>query len=222
MATEKKEVLGEVKLKGVILSFADIFEPADDRKDDKTGEIIRGQYKANGLMKKGTPETAENVAKIKAAGQQVKTQKWGPVEKDWPKLKPEKVCLRDGDLENWDGYEGHLYISANSPDQPLCIDRVRDEKGKWVELTKANGGLKKLYAGAVVNMIVRIWVQDNEHGKRLNAEIKAVQFVRHGTPFSGRTAVDAEAAFDDDDVGQDDLDMDEGGGGSSDDNDDLI
>lgn len=211
MATEKKEVLGEIKLKNVILSFADLFEPADDRTDDKTGELIKGQYKCNGLMRKGTPQTEENTAKIKAAGRQVKIAKWGPVEKDWPKLKPEKVCLRDGDLENWDGYADHVYISANSQDQPLLLDRVKDEKGKWVELTKANGGLKKLYAGAEVNMIVRVWVQDNKHGKRLNAEIKAVQFVKHGTPFSGRTAVDPEAAFDDDDVGEDDLDMDNNG-----------
>ncbi len=221
MATEKKEVLGEVKLKGVILSFADIFDPADDRKDEKTGNIIKGQFKANGLMKKGTPETKENTDKIKAASGQVKLAKYHAEEK-FPKYKPDKVCLRDGDLENWEGYEGHLYISANSADQPVLLDRVKDEKGKWVELTKTNGGPKKLYAGAVVNMIVRIWAQDNEHGKRINAEIKAVQFVRHGTPFSGRAAVDPETAFDDDDVGEDDLDMENGGADEGDDGDGLI
>jgi hypothetical protein len=217
--TAKKEVLGEVKLKGVILSFAALFEPADDSKDKETGETIKGQYKANGLMKKGTPETAENMAKIKAASTQVKLAKYHD-ESKFPKYKPEKVCLRDGDLENWEGYEGHWYISSNSADMPVLLDRVRDEKGKWVELTKANGGPKKLYSGAVVNIIVRIWAQDNEYGKRINAEIKAVQFVKHGTPFSGRAPVDPESAFDDDDVGADDLDMENGAGYSDDD--DLI
>jgi hypothetical protein len=219
MADTKKEVVGEVKLKGVILSFAELFDPAEDRKND-AGETIAGQFKCNGLMKKGTPQTQENVAKIKAAAEQVKLAKYHSPDK-FPKYKPDKVCLRDGDLENWEGYADHLYISCNSPEQPLLIDRVKDEKGKWVELTKTNGGPKKLYAGAVVNMIVRVWAQDNTHGKRINAEIKAVQFVAHGTPFSGRAPIDAEAAFDDDDVGSDDLDM-EDNDTSSDDDDGLV
>lgn len=218
MATEKKEVIGEIKLLGVILSFAELFDPADDRKND-AGELITGQYKCNGLMKKGTPETAANTAKIKAAAEQVKLAKYHSADK-FPKYKPDKVCLRDGDQENWEGYADHLYISCNSPEQPVLRDRVKGQDGKWVELTKANGGMKKLYAGAKVNMIVRVWAQDNTYGKRINAEIKAVQFVAHGTPFSGRAPIDADDAFDEDDVGGDDLDQIGEGGGAADD--DLI
>lgn len=47
MATAKNEVIGEVILKNVRLSFADIYRPAKDRVDKKTGETIKGKYGAN-------------------------------------------------------------------------------------------------------------------------------------------------------------------------------
>lgn len=209
MAEAKKELIGELKLLDVILSFDDLFEKAKDRKGDD-GNTIKGKFKANFLMTKGTPGTIANMAKAKKASAEAKAAKWGADEKKHPKLKPNLVYLRDGDLENWDGYEGCFYISANSDDQPVLIDRVKDENGKWVELTKENGGSRKLYAGARVNAIVRVWAQDNEHGKRVNAEVKCVQFVGHGTPFSGNRAVNPDEAFGDDDVGPDDLDVENG------------
>lgn len=209
--------LGEVKLIDVRLSFLEVFEPAQDRVDkkDPTGKtIIKGQYKGNALMEKGTPATIANLAKIKAAGDALKAAKWGPDQSKWKKFKPDKVCLRDGNLENWEGYEGCFYVSANSQDQPVLIDRVKDPDGKWEPLTKANGGTKKIYSGARGNMIVRMWIQDNEHGMRMNAEIKCVQFRQHGDPFSGRIPVDPNAegsGFSDDDVGPDDLSQIEDG-----------
>lgn len=203
MATEN---VGDVKLLRVRLSFFAGFEKDKDKINSKTKEVIKGKYKANGLMEKGTEDTKANMAKLKAVNEAVKLAKWGPPEKQ-PKLKPEKVYLRDGNLENWDGYDGCYYVSANSDDQPVLIDRVKDEKGKWVVLTKENGGPKKLYSGAIVNMIIRVWAQDNEHGRRMNAEIKCIQFVAHGTPFSQTAPVDPDDAFDDDDVGPDDLDQ---------------
>lgn len=210
MAEAKKELIGEVKLLDVILSFDDLFEKAKDRKDPKTDAIIKGKFRANFLMTKGTPGTIANMAKCKKASLEAKIARWGADEKKHPKLKPEKVYLRDGDLENWDGYEGCFYVSANSDDQPVLIDRVKDENGKWVELTKENGGSRKLYAGARVNAIVRVWAQDNDYGLRVNAEVKCVQFVGHGTPFSGNRAVNPDEAFGDDDVGPDDLDVENG------------
>jgi hypothetical protein len=202
--------LGEVILKDVRLSFADLFKPGKPQKNDK-GETVPGKYKANFLMKKGTDGTKENMAKIKAAADQVKADKWGKPEK-WPKLKPDRVFLRDGDLENWDGYEGCYYVSANNPDQPVLVDKVKDEKGKLLELTIANGGPKKLYSGARVNAIIRIWAQDSaEYGKRMNCSVESVQFYKHDEPFSGHKPVDPNSKFDD--IEDDDDDENEIGGG---------
>lgn len=210
---EDKKLIGQLKLLNVRLSFADIFEPAKDRTDDETGAIIKGKFKANFLMEKGTPETIANLAKCKKASEEAKVAKWGTDPKKHPKLKPNLVYLRDGDLENWDGYEGHFYVSANSDEMPGLIDRIKDEQGKWEELTKENGGTKKLYSGAYVNAILRVWAQDNKHGKRVNCELKVVQFVRKGPAFSGGRVVDPNEAFDDDDIGEDDLDTEGFDGG---------
>ncbi len=54
----------------------------------------------------------------------------------------------------------------------------------------------KPYSGCYVNGIVDIWAQDNGFGRRLNATLKGVQFVKDGDAFSGGTAVSADA-FDD-------------------------
>ena len=202
-------VLGEVKLNDIRLSFFHGFAKSPDKVNSKTKEIIQGSYQLNALMSKTDEKGKANVAKLKAATKQLKIAKWGPDEKKWPKIKPEKLFLRDGDLENYDGYEGMLYAAMRSNDQPVLIDRVKDANGKWEELTAENGGPKKLYSGAYANVICRIWIQDNEHGLRINCEVKAVQFVRKGDAFSGAAPVDPNEAFGDDDLGPDDLDVEE-------------
>jgi hypothetical protein len=202
--------IGEVILKDVRLSFAELFKPGKPQKNDD-GEMVPGKYKANLLMTKGTDGTKANMAKLKKAAEQVKEEKWGKSEK-WPKLKDDRVFLRDGDKEDWDGYEGSFYVSANNQNQPVLVDRKKDANGKWIELRLQNGGSKLLYSGAYVNAIVRIWAQDNQHGKRLNASIESVQFLRHGEAFSGGKPVDPNDKFDDieddddDTIGEDDDD----------------
>ena len=113
-----------------------------------------------------------------------------------PNLKPDRLCVRDGDLESWDGYADCFFVSCNAVNQPVLIDRTKDARGKWNELTKENGGPKKLYSGAWVNAIVRIWAQDDrQYGKRLNASVEAVQFNKHGDAFGGGKPVDPNEKF---------------------------
>lgn len=197
MADAKKKVIGEVRLKNVRLSFPHLFEPQPGKVDPKTG--IRGEprWTANFLISKTTPEGKAELAKIKAAAVEAKTAKWGD-EKNWPKLKPERLCLRDGDLEDYDGFPGHFYLSTGRPVKtrdgaentpPALVDRDPSER-----LSKTSG---KLYAGCYVNAVVRLWAQDDkEYGKRLNASLEAVQFVRHGDAFGARP-VDPNEAFED-------------------------
>lgn len=208
-----EEVIGEVILKDVRLSFFNGFKPSKDRVDKKTGETIKGNYNANFLMEKDTPGTKANQAKLKKAGHDAKVKKWGANEANWPKLKPEKLCVRDGDLEDYDGYEGHLYVSANSNRPPQIITNRKGKDGKWIEATE--GGPNAPYSGCYVNALVRLWVQDNEHGKRLNASLEVVQFLRDGDAF-GAAPVDPNERFTDDMVG------DVGDIGGEDDDDDLV
>lgn len=221
MAKEKKDPIGEVYLKNVRLSFAALFEKGKPIKDEKTGAVSEPKYKANFLIPKSSnhdydPDThPQNMTKLKTAAEQVKADKWG---KNIPKLKPDRVCVRDGDLEDWEGYESTYYVSANNGNQPVMVDRTKDANGKWNELTKENGGPRKLYSGAWVNAIVRIWAQDDpKYGKRLNASVESVQFLKHGDAFAAGKPVDPNEKFDDiDEEEADDL-VDSGGDG-----DDLI
>lgn len=176
--------LGEVRLENVRLSFAHLFEPQDGKVDEETGKKGEDKYNCAFLMSKTDDTGTKNLQRIKKAADAVKKNKWGD---NIPKLKPEKVCLRDGELEDWDGYDGHFYLTASNTRPPVLVDRDR------APLKKSDG---KLYSGCFVNAIVRLWAQDNKHGKRLNASLEAVQFYKHGEAF-GAKPVDPNAAFDD-------------------------
>jgi hypothetical protein len=67
-------------------------------------------------------------------------------------------------------------------------------------------------AGYRVDMLIEPWAQDNEHGKRINASLRAVRFRREDTPISegGISKDEAISSFDDDEDG--------GFGGDDDDN----
>lgn len=194
--SKEKKPSYEVKLKNVRLSFANIYKPQDPQTNDD-GELVAGKYKANFLMPKGASETEANVRSMKAVVEAAKVAKWG---KNLPKLKPDKVCLRDGDLEDWDGYAGQLYVSANNLSKPVVVKRNRE--------AALAGEKGSPYPGCYVNAIVRVWIQDSpKYGKRVNATLEAVQFVSDGEPF-GAKPVDPNDAFDD--LGDDDGDGDGG------------
>lgn len=210
---DKKEIVGEVLLRNVRLSFASLHEPAEMESDDGT---TRRFYKANFLISK-TGDEMKNVAKIKAAADEAKTKKWGSDQKDWPKLKPDRICLRDGDLENWDGYAGMFYVSANSTldRKPQVITNRKDKDGNWIKAEP--GHERNPYAGCYVNALIRLWCQDNKQGKRLNASVEVVQFLKDGDAF-GAAPVNPNDRFTDDMVG-DDAELDDSG---SEDDDGLI
>lgn len=108
----------------------------------------------------------------------------------------DKVFLHDGDLkENYDGFAGMLYVSSRSTTRPLVIDADKSP------LTEKDG---KPYAGCYVNASIELWAQDNNYGKRINASLRGVQFLRDGDAFAGGAPA-SEDEFDDLTVGADDL-----------------
>lgn len=204
MATERKQI-GKVILLGARLSFASLFEPNRQKQDDGS---VRETWKSNFLFPKDgldncfakfNGQKMPVLKAIKLASKEAKTKAWGENEDKWPKLKPDRLCWRDGDLENWDGYADHWYLSANAPlaDRPKVITNRKGADDKWMDAQPGTKGAP--YSGCYVNATIEIWVQDNEHGKRVNAKLKAVQFVKDGEAF-GASATDPNEDFDDDDV----------------------
>lgn len=99
-----------------------------------------------------------------------------------------KRCLRDGNEKSeLEGYgDGKSFITASNKARPGVVDR------RLNPIAEADG---IIYAGCYVNATIRLWVQNNNWGKRVNAQLRAVQFVKDGESF-GAGPVDATQEFD--------------------------
>jgi len=163
--------MAKIQLKNVRLSF-----PSVHQKAVFNGE--EGKFEATGLIDKSDEATKEMLDKAIAdalAEAKVKVPK-------------EKWCLKDGDDSDYDGYEGHWSFKAANSKRPTIIDRDK------TPLVEEDG---KPYAGCYVNMIVDIWVQNNSWGKRVNANLHGIQFVKDGDAFGAGGTADVTDDFDD-------------------------
>ncbi len=104
------------------------------------------------------------------------------------KLPAEKLCLRDGEDKGRPEYEGYQVLSANSKGKPFVISTNGTD-------TINNEDDCPIYAGCYVNAKVRLWAQDNNYGKRVNAELVAIQFAADGEALDG-AHVSVEDAMD--------------------------
>lgn len=164
----------EIILKRVRLAFPAIFSPK------AVGDGGEAKYSAVFII---DPDS-ENVSVIKSAIQKAAAEKWG--------AKAAGVLTKltqDGRSayhtapktnsagEVYAGFEGKHWLSASNKARPLVVDR-----NPKVQLSEEDG---RPYAGCYVNAKVRVWAQDNQYGKRINASLLVVQFAADGEPFAG-------------------------------------
>jgi hypothetical protein len=97
-----------------------------------------------------------------------------------------KYCIGNGSNKPYDGYAGMIYISASNKIRPTVVDRQRNPVQE--------GDKQAPYAGCYVNATVTLWAQNNQFGKRINANLRAIQFVEDGPAF-GVAPVNAENEF---------------------------
>ena len=174
--SEQKTQDNVIMLSNVRAAFLSIFEPSQVAGEGKPA--FSGAF----IM---TPDHPD-IQKCKDAIEAVARGKWGEKAPDILKalIAGDKVCLHNGDLKsNYDGFAGNQYVSARSPARPLVIAQDR------TPLTASDG---KPYAGCYVNAQVAIWAQDNNYGKRINAQLRGVQFFRDGDAFGGGGVARAE------------------------------
>lgn len=144
------------------------------------------------------PKDDPQLAKIKEAIKLVAKEKWQDKADTMLKsLSAEgKLCLKDGETKSqYQGFEGCMFIPTRSYVAPKVFDKDKSE------LSEKSG---KVYAGCYVNASVDIWAQQNAYGKRVNATLKGVQFVKDGDAFAA-SAPASEADFDDLSEGVDDF-----------------
>ena len=93
-----------------------------------------------------------------------------------------KVALADGDLKSqYDGFDGMMFVSAHA--QAANPPRLLD--GQKRELPR---NTPMIYAGCYVNASVEFWAQDNQWGKRINAQLRGIQFHSDGDSFGAGSA----------------------------------
>jgi len=96
----------------------------------------------------------------------------------------DRICLHDGDAKaDKPGYEGNLFINASNELRPLVVGPQREA------MAAADG---KPYSGSWGNIIVELWAQDNQYGKRINASLLGVQHIKDGERLSGGGVASAD------------------------------
>lgn len=226
----------EVKLKRVRLSFVDVFT-ALQGKDQNDQPTNRFYLSTNILLDKTTDAGKAQIAALRQVMKDAKAAEWG----DTPiTIKADCYCLRDGEPIDestkdedgnggvrkalYDGYENHMYISANkllkaktkedaakeiaerSPVQILGPRKTaKDSNGNPCFPTlKESDGL--IYAGCWADVILQVYpynASGKSHPSRINASLEAIKFVEHGPAF-GAKRVDAQSAFDEEEEDEDD------------------
>jgi hypothetical protein len=154
----------QILLKNVRLSFPQIWTP----KSFAPGQDPR--FNANFLLDKA--ENADQIKKLKEAIEKVAAEKW-----KGKKPGGLKICLGDGEEKDYDGYADAMFVSASTKVRPVIVDQKKNP------LAEEDG---KPYAGCYVNAAISLWAQDNQWGKRVNATLDAIQFVKEGEPFGGK------------------------------------
>ncbi len=169
---------GRLMLTNVRLAFPNLFEPTTVNGEGEP------RYGCTLLLPPDHPQLAEITKKMQA----VAKEKWKDKAPEFYKAmaKTDKLALHDGDIKpSYDGFPGNQFISAASQknNRPTVIDANR------APLTEKDG---KVYAGCYVNASVEFWTQDNAYGKRINAQLRGVQFLRDGDAFSAGRPADAD------------------------------
>lgn len=187
MSKTKKKISKEVKnarlyddgtilVMNVRLSYPHLDKPYAGPSSD--GGKAEPAYSCTGLMDKRTHKEAMQL--IRDAGRELM------LANKIKDIAADRKFLRDGDLSGKETDEGMWKVVAREKNPPI----LRDEDNRTVERVDAG---RKFYGGCYGNVLIRPWLQNNQWGKRLNANLLAVQFTKDGEPFG-------EGRISDDDV----------------------
>ena len=94
----------------------------------------------------------------------------------------EKVNSKTGEV--YDGYTNNVYVALKSKKRPQIIK----EDGSNVDINndfEYQRESEKLYPGCRVNTAICIWLQDNDFGKAVRADLVGIQFNADGEKLGG-------------------------------------
>lgn len=177
---------GTVLIKNVRLSYPHLTKVWGGKNKDGTDQTKK--FSMVGLADKATHKAAKDLVVKVIDGILTERNKGA-------KIKADAKFFRDGDLAGKPECDDMWTINASeSEERP---PKLRKSDGKTPYDPKKDGEL--FYPGCYVSMLVKPWWQDNENGKRVNASLLAVQFVKDGERIgeAGITDDDVDGTFDD-------------------------
>lgn len=176
---------GHVRIDNVRLSYPHLATPQE-------GDDGSKKFGATFLLDKDIHSETAEVLKDLAA----KTAKNAKV-----KVPSSKYFIKDGDEEFSDKpeCENMFVISAREKKRPVCRDADKEE----IDVDDIE---EILYGGCYVSALIGLWVQDNKYGKRVNANLRSIKFIKDGEPFGAERIDDSEAWYDEDEWGEDEDD----------------
>lgn len=161
----------KVKLSDVRLAFPVLFEP----------EQYQGKgsyrYSATFLIVPGSENDKRILEAIKTVAAEKFGKKADALVASWQN-NAQKLCYLDGNLKEYDGFEGMKYLSSHRRQEdraPTVIDRNKSP------LTAKDG---RPYAGCYVFATVDVWAQVGEN-QGVRCALQGVQFSKDGDAFSG-------------------------------------
>jgi hypothetical protein len=176
---------GRIRVSNVRLSY-----PHLDKPYKKEGDAGVAKYGVVGLLPKDTHKAAKKLIdeEIARVMQENKVKA----------LAGDKKFLRDGDESDKEEHNGHWTLSAREERRPILKDM--NEDGDLI-LVEQEDVKETFYGGCWGSLLVEPWFQNNKHGKRVNASLRAVTKKADDEAFGeGRMSEeDADAAFEDDD-----------------------
>lgn len=181
-AQNQASKIGRVHLENVRLMFAQgVFQPKGVV-DPATGRTSTPAYSCSFVF----PRDHKCVPLIGKAMQEAASAKFGPQAQQTLQalIAGARVCLRDGNSKpDLAGYPGNLFVSARSATPPKFFNHVP------LEITLAEAQASGLfYSGVYVSASIAIWAQANQHGKRINAQLLALQSLGRGERVAGGAA----------------------------------
>lgn len=140
------------------------------------------KYQIMGLIPK-TPEYDESVAALNEYIDNFLA------ERRLQPLPQSRKFLRHGEETGKPEMMGHWTLSAAERKEPRLIGRHIDPRTGSFEVIPPSEADKVFYGGCWVSILFRVWYQEHqEGGRRVNANLDAVQFIRNDTVF-GRSRI---------------------------------
>ena len=182
---------GMLKIENVRFSYPHLSKPYAGKGED--GKQQTPKYGIVGMLPKKTHVAAKDLV-VEAMNTLLKENDNATVSSD------KKFCRNGDDHDKSETYGGHWIVSARETKKPS----VRTKRGELVtEDAKIDD---MVYGGCWGHILIRPWYQDGKkvgagYGKRVNAGLVGVQFIRDDEPFGEGRIDDTDAWGNEDDGG---------------------